>query len=51
LLIGATIKALTMANIPATLAAYNNLLGVHLTVTVGGIGVLVLHLALPRKVA
>jgi NhaA family Na+:H+ antiporter len=39
LLIGATILALMLANIPATLAAYDDLLGVHLTVTVGGIGV------------
>jgi len=39
LLVGATILALMMANIPATLAAYDGLLGVHLTVTVGGIGV------------
>ena len=39
LLIGATILALMLANIPATLAAYDDLLGVHLTGTVGGIGV------------
>jgi NhaA family Na+:H+ antiporter len=39
LLIGATIIALMLANIPATLATYNSLLGLHLTVTLGGIGV------------
>jgi len=39
LLIGATVIALIMANIPATLAAYNGLLGLHLTVTLGGMGV------------
>jgi NhaA family Na+:H+ antiporter len=39
LLIVATVIALIMANIPATLAAYNGLLGLHLTVTVGGLGV------------
>lgn len=39
LLIGATVLALAMANIPATLALYNQLLGMHLTVTLGGLGV------------
>ena len=39
LLIGATVVALILANIPATLAVYNSLLGLHLTVTLGGIGV------------
>jgi len=39
LLIVATVIALIMANIPATLAAYNGLLGLHLTVTIGGLGV------------
>jgi NhaA family Na+:H+ antiporter len=39
LLIVATVIALIMANIPATLAAYNGLLGLHLTVAVGGLGV------------
>ncbi|MCW8871330.1 MAG: Na+/H+ antiporter NhaA [Xanthomonadales bacterium] len=39
LLIGATVIALMLANIPATLATYNSLLGLHLTVTLGGIGV------------
>jgi len=39
LLIAATVVALILANIPATLAAYNSFLGLHLTVTVGGLGV------------
>jgi len=39
LLIVATVIALILANIPATLAAYNGLLGLHLTVAVGGLGV------------
>jgi len=39
LLIVATVIALLMANIPATLTAYDSLLGLHLTVTVGGLGV------------
>jgi len=39
LLIVATIIALIMANFPATLAVYDELLGMHLTVTVGGLGV------------
>jgi NhaA family Na+:H+ antiporter len=39
LLIGATVIALIMANIPATLAIYDGLLGLHLTVAIGGVGV------------
>jgi NhaA family Na+:H+ antiporter len=39
LLIGATVIALIMANIPATFGIYDSLLGLHLTVTLGGIGV------------
>jgi NhaA family Na+:H+ antiporter len=39
LLIAATAVALILANIPATLALYNDLLALHLTVTVGGLGV------------
>lgn len=39
LLIGATLIALILANIPATLAAYDGLLSLHLTVTLGGLGV------------
>ena len=39
LLIAATVLALILANIPATLAVYNGVLGLHLTVTVGGLGV------------
>jgi len=39
LLIVAAVIALIMANIPATLAAYNGLLGLHLTVAVGSLGV------------
>jgi NhaA family Na+:H+ antiporter len=39
LLIIATAVALIMANIPATLTAYNGLLATHLTVTFGGFGV------------
>jgi NhaA family Na+:H+ antiporter len=39
LLIGATLIALILANIPATLAAYDGLLSLHLTLTLGGLGV------------
>jgi len=39
LLILATVIALIAANIPATLKAYDWLLGLHLTVTLGGFGV------------
>ena len=39
LLIGATLVALILANIPATLAAYDSFLGLHLTITLGGLGV------------
>jgi len=39
LLIGATLIALTVANIPATLPLYDKLLDTHLTVTLGGLGV------------
>ena len=39
LLIVATILALIMANIPSALHAYDWFLGLHLTITVGGVGV------------
>jgi NhaA family Na+:H+ antiporter len=39
LLIGATILALIMANIPAAMKSYDWFLGLHLTITVGGLGV------------
>ena len=39
LLIGATAFALVMANIPAALKAYDWFLGLHLTITIGGLGV------------
>ena len=39
LLIGATAVALIMANIPATLRAYDWFLGLQLTITIGGLGV------------
>lgn len=39
LLIVATVAALIMANIPAALRAYDWFLGLHLTITVGGLGV------------
>jgi len=39
LLIGATAFALVMANIPAALQAYDWFLGLHLTITIGGLGV------------
>src|SRR5512134_2362882 len=39
LLIGATVAALLMANIPATSQLYEAALGLHLTVTLGGMGV------------
>ncbi|NCF62072.1 MAG: Na+/H+ antiporter NhaA [Gammaproteobacteria bacterium] len=39
LLIVATILALIMANIPSALHAYDWFLGLHLTITVGGLGV------------
>lgn len=39
LLIGATVVALVMANTPLTRELYDSLLGLHLTVTVGGLGV------------
>ncbi|MGD2129748.1 MAG: Na+/H+ antiporter NhaA [Lysobacterales bacterium] len=39
LLILATLLALIMANVPAGLEAYERVLGVHLTVTLGGLGV------------
>jgi NhaA family Na+:H+ antiporter len=39
LLIGATVAALLMANIPATSQLYEAGLGLHLTVTLGGMGV------------
>lgn len=39
LLIGATVVALIMANIPAALRAYDWFLGQHLTITLGGLGV------------
>ena len=38
-LIGATVVALVMANIPAALEAYDWFLGLQLTVTLGGLGV------------
>lgn len=38
-LIGATVVALIMANIPAALKGYDWFLGLHLTITVGGLGV------------
>lgn len=38
-LIGATVVALVMANIPAALKAYDWILGLQLTVTLGGLGV------------
>jgi len=39
LLIGATVAAMVMANIPPALAVYDWILGLYLTVTVGGLGV------------
>jgi len=39
LLIGATVLALVMANIPTALKAYDWFLGLHLTITLGGLGV------------
>ena len=39
LLIGATAVALVMANIPAVLKAYDWFLALHLTITIGGLGV------------
>jgi len=39
LLIGATIIALIVANIPLTLPLYNSILQVHLTITLGGMGI------------
>ena len=39
LLIGATLIALVMANIPATFEAYNWFLNLQLTITLGGLGV------------
>ena len=39
LLIAATVLALIMANIPSALQAYDWFLGLHLTITVGGLGV------------
>jgi len=39
LLIAATVRALVMANIPTTLQAYEWFLGLHLTITLGGLGV------------
>jgi NhaA family Na+:H+ antiporter len=39
LLIIATVLALIMANIPAALRAYDWFLGLHLTITIGGLGV------------
>jgi NhaA family Na+:H+ antiporter len=39
LLIAATILALVMANIPVALKAYEWFLGLHLTITLGGLGV------------
>ena len=39
LLIAATVLALIMANIPSALQAYEWFLGLHLTITVGGLGV------------
>jgi NhaA family Na+:H+ antiporter len=39
LLIGATVVALVMANIPTALKAYDWFLGLNLTVTLGGLGV------------
>jgi NhaA family Na+:H+ antiporter len=39
LLIAATVVALVMANIPTTLQAYEWFLGLHLTITLGGLGV------------
>jgi NhaA family Na+:H+ antiporter len=39
LLIAATVLALVMANIPATLITYEWFLGLHLTITLGGLGV------------
>ena len=38
-LIAATVVALVMANIPVALQAYDWFLGLHLTVTIGGLGV------------
>ena len=38
-LIGATVVALVMANIPTALKAYDWFLSLHLTVTIGGLGV------------
>lgn len=38
-LIAATVVALVMANIPAALRAYDWFLGLHLTITIGGLGV------------
>ncbi len=39
LLIAATVLALVMANIPVSLKAYEWFLGLHLTITLGGLGV------------
>ena len=39
LLIAATVLALLMANIPSAMQAYDWFLGLHLTITVGGLGV------------
>jgi len=39
LLIGATLAALLLANLPSTLPAYEDLLSLHLTVTLGGAGI------------
>ena len=39
LLMGATVVALIMANIPLAYQAYNWFLGLHLTITIGGLGV------------
>lgn len=39
MLIGATVLALVMANIPAALRAYDWFLGLQLTITLGGLGV------------
>jgi NhaA family Na+:H+ antiporter len=39
LLIVATVIALIMANIPAALSSYDWFLGLHLTITIGGLGV------------
>jgi len=38
MLVGATVIALVVANIPLTLPLYNSLLEMHLTVTLGGLG-------------